>query len=153
MNAEKKKSRYQRIYQQLEKLFSKTTDPLARMSTIMAVLNHKFDYYFWTGFYRLVNDELTVSCYQGSVACLVLPEHSGVCWEAIEKGKTIIVPDVNAFSGHIACDSQSKSEIGIPVKNKSGDVVAVLDVDSKALDSFDEIDAKYLEQIVELIYK
>ncbi len=152
MNVEKKKNRYQRIYQQLEELFYKTTDPLARMSTITAVLHHKFDYYFWTGFYRLVNDELIVCCYQGSVACLVLPEHSGVCWAAIDEGKTVIVPDVNEFPGHIACDNRSKSEIVVPVKNKTGNIVAVLDVDSKTLGSFDEIDAKYLKQIVELIY-
>ena len=153
MDAEKKKARYQRIYKQLKEMFYKSTDPLARMSTITAVLHYKFDHYYWTGFYRLINDELTICCYQGSVACLILPEHSGVCWEAIDKGKTVIVPDVNKFPGHVACDNQSKSEIVIPVKDKSCNIVAVLDVDSKALGSFDENDAKYLEQIVELIYK
>jgi GAF domain-containing protein len=153
MNTDKKEERYKRVTKQIEELITKTEDPLARMSTIAAVLHHKFEYFFWTGFYRLINDELIVCCYQGSIACLVLPEHSGVCWAAMNKGKTIIVPDVNEFSGHIACDSRSKSEIVIPVKNKSGNIVAVLDVDSKTLDSFDENDAKYLEQIVELIYR
>ncbi|MBC8490214.1 MAG: GAF domain-containing protein [Bacteroidetes bacterium] len=153
MNMDKKEERYKRVTKQIEELITKTEDPLARMSTIIAILHHKFDYFFWTGFYRLINDELIICCYQGSVACLVLNKHVGVCWAAINKGKTVIVPDVNEFPGHMACDSQSKSEIVIPVKNKSGDVVAVLDVDSKALDSFDEIDAKYLKQIVDLIYK
>ena len=151
MNTEKKKARYQRIYKQIEELIQKTNDPFARMSIITAVLHHKFDYYFWTGFYRLVNDELIICCYQGSIACLILPEHSGVCWEAISQKKTIIIPDVNQFPGHIACDNRSKSEIVVPVKNKSGDVVAVLDVDSKELDSFDEVDAENLEKIVALI--
>lgn len=153
MNTDKKEERYKRVTKQIEELITKTEDPLARMSTIAAVLHHKFECFFWTGFYRLINDELIVCCYQGSVACLVLPDHSGVCWVAIDKEKTIIVPDVNKFPGHIACDIRSKSEIVVPVKNKSSNVVAVLDVDSKTLDSFDEIDAKYLEQIVELIYR
>jgi GAF domain-containing protein len=153
MNTDKKEERYKRVTKQIEELIIKSEDPLARMSTITAVLHHKFDYFFWTGFYRLIKDELIICCYQGSVACLVLPEYTGVCWAAIDKGKTVIVPDVNTFPGHIACDNRSKSEIIIPVKDKSGDVVAVLDVDSKTLDSFDEIDAKHLEQIVELIYK
>ena len=151
MNTEKKKARYQRIYKQIEELIQKTNDPFARMSTITAVLHHKFDYYFWTGFYRLVHDELIICCYQGIVACLVLEKNKGVCWEAINREKTIIIPDVNQFPGHIACDNRSKSEIVVPVKNKSGDVVAVLDVDSKELDSFDEVDAENLEKIVALI--
>lgn len=153
MNAEKKKALYQRIDKQLEELFSKTTDTLARMSTIIAILHHKFDYFFWTGFYRLINDELIICCYQGSVACLVLNKHVGVCWAAIDKGKTVIVPDVNEFPGHIACDSRSKSEIVVPVKDKAGNIVAVLDVDSKELNSFDEVDAENLKKIVALIYQ
>jgi len=151
MNTEKKKARYQRIYKQLEELFSKTTDPLARMSTITAVLHHKFDYYFWTGFYRLVHDDLIICCYQGSVACLVLEKNKGVCWEAINQKETIIVPNVHEFPNHIACDSHSKSEIVVPVKNRVGEITAVLDVDSKELDSFDEVDAENLEKIVALI--
>ena len=153
MTAKMKKDRYQRIYQQLEELISKTTDPLARMSTITAVLHHKLDYFFWTGFYRLVNGELTICCYQGNVACLILPKNTGVCWEAVNRKETIIVPNVHKFPGHIACDSRSQSEIVVPVKDKSGNIVAVLDVDSKKLNSFDEIDAENLEKIVKMIYK
>ncbi len=147
-----KQNRYKRIISQIEELIQKTTDPLARMSTIAAVLHHKFDYYFWTGFYRLMEKELTVCCYQGSVACLVLEKHEGVCWTAVDEQKTQMVEDVSKFPGHIACDSRSASEIVVPVW-KDDKIVAVLDVDSKKLDSFDEIDAEYLEKIVNLIYK
>lgn len=152
MDKTKKENRYQRIIIQIEELIPKTTNPLARMSTIAAVLHHKFDYFFWTGFYRLVDGELTVCSYQGSVACLVLPKHTGVCWAAIDQKETQIIPDVHKFPGHIACDSRSASEIVILIY-KDNEIVAVMDVDSKELDSFDEIDAKYLEKIVKMIYK
>ena len=152
MNYIKKEERYKRVIIQIEELIKKTSDPLAKMSTITAIMHHKFDYFFWTGFYRLVDGELTVCCYQGSVACLVLSKHTGVCWAAIDQKKTQIIPDVHKFSGHIACDSRSASEIVIPIY-KDNEIVAVLDVDSKKSDSFDEVDAKYLEKIVEMIYK
>jgi GAF domain-containing protein len=151
MNKIKKQNRYQRIIAQITELIQKAPDPLARMSTIVAILHHKFDYYFWTGFYRLVDGELAVCCYQGTVACLILAKHTGVCWAAIDQKKTMIVPDVHQFPGHIACDSRSKSEIVVPVW-KNEEIVAVLDVDSKNLNSFDEIDAEYLERITKLIY-
>ncbi|HPR18436.1 MAG TPA: GAF domain-containing protein, partial [Candidatus Cloacimonadota bacterium] len=130
MNKTNKSNRYKRIISQITDLIQKTPDPLARMSTIVAILHHKFDYFFWTGFYRLVDGELTVCCYQGSVACLVLAKHTGVCWAALDQQKTIVVPDVNQFPGHIACDSRSRSEIVVPVW-QDGNIVAVLDVDSK----------------------
>ena len=151
MLKKRKKERYKRVIIQIEELIKKTTDPIARMSTIAAILHHKFDYFFWTGFYRLADGELTVSCYQGSVACIVLEKNKGVCWTAINEMKTQIVPDVHKFPGHIACDSRSTSEIVIPIF-KDNEIVAVLDVDSKELDSFDEIDAKYLEKIVGMVY-
>lgn len=151
MDLKRKAERYKRVITQIEELIQKTTDPLARMSTIVAILHHKFDYFFWTGFYRLVDGELTVCCYQGSVACLVLEKHKGVCWTAIDEKKTQIVSDVNKFPGHIACNSHSASEIVIPIW-KDDKIVTLLDVDSKDLDSFDEVDAKYLETIVEMIF-
>ncbi|NQV18624.1 MAG: GAF domain-containing protein [Armatimonadetes bacterium] len=153
MNAEMKNTRYKRITKQIEDLIFKTEDPFARMSTIAAVLHHKFDYYFWTGFYRLVNDELIACCYQGNIACLVLPQNTGVCWEAINRKETVIISDVNQFPNHIACDSRSKSEIVVPMKNRVGEITAVLDVDSKELNSFDKVDAENLEKIVALIYQ
>ena len=153
MDKAKKADRYLRIYGQLLKLVNKTSDPTARMATIAAVLHHKFDYYFWTGFYRLINDQLTVVCYQGSVACLELAAHTGVCWSALDGKETVIVNDVDSFEGHIACDSKSVSEIVIPVIDQAGQITAVLDVDSKELAVFDEIDAEWLEKIVALIHK
>ena len=153
MDEARKADRYLRIYGQLHKLVNKTSDPTARMATIAAVLHYKFDYYFWTGFYRLIDDQLTVVCYQGSVACLMLAAHTGVCWSAIDGKKTVIVDDVNAFEGHIACDSRSVSEIVVPVLDQTGQINAVLDVDGKELAAFDEIDAEWLEKIVQLIYK
>lgn len=151
MERSRKIERYKRVVIQIEDLIKKTTDPFARMSTISAILHHKFNYFYWTGFYRLIDGELTVCCYQGNVACLLLAKHTGVCWTAIDKGETQIVPNVHKFQGHIACDSRSASEIVIPIF-KDNVIVAVLDVDSKELDSFDEVDAKYLEKIVGMIY-
>jgi len=145
-------SRYERIFHQIEGLIKDYPWPVARMATIAAVLHHKFDYYFWTGFYLLTEGELIVGPYQGPVACIILKKDSGVCWAGINQGKTIIVPDVHQFPGHIACDSRSNSEIVIPLKNKSGIIIGVMDVDSKDLDAFNEIDALWLEKITGLIY-
>jgi len=147
-----KQGRYQRIISQLEELFVKTKDPISRMSTIASLLHNKFDPFSWTGFYRLVDGKLIVGPYQGLVACLVLKEHAGVCWHAIDTQKTVIVADVHKFPGHIACDSRSNSEIVVPIKDKNGSIVAVLDVDSTQLNTFDDEDAKGLEQISEMIY-
>jgi len=151
MDKKQKIERYIRISNQIEGLIQKTTDSLARMSTIAATLHHKYDYFLWTGFYQLIKGELTVCCYQGSLACLVLAKHKGVCWAAIDQKKTQIIPDVHKFPGHIACDGRSASEIVVPIF-KDNEIVAVLDVDSKELDSFDEVDAKYLEKIVRMVY-
>lgn len=149
---ERKNDRYDRIKEQLTTLFSKTSDPVARMTTLTAVLHNKFDYYFWTGFYRLIDGELTVTCYQGSVACLILKKHTGVCWAAIDRDEPVIVPDVHSFDGHIVCDARTKSEIVIPAHDTQGNVVAVLDVDSRNLNSFDQHDAAGLQELVDLIY-
>ena len=152
MKPQIKENRYKRIIDQLIPLFAKTSDPFARIATATAVLHNKFDYFFWTGYYRLIDKELIVSCYQGSVACLVLAKDVGVCWAGINQGKSLIVNDVEKFPEHIACDSRSKSEIVIPVRDNSGEIVGVFDVDSKELNSFDEIDRKYLEEIIDKIY-
>ena len=153
MDKTKKLNRYKRVYAQLDELLKNSNDPIANQSTIIAILHNKFDYFFWTGYYRLIEGELIVGPYQGAVACIHLKKNIGVCWSAINSGKTVIVPDVNDFASHIACDSRSKSEIVIPVKNKKGEIMCVMDVDSKELNSFDEADAAGLEKIVELIYK
>ena len=122
------------------------------MVTLLAVLHHKMDYFFWTGFYLLQDGKLQVGPYQGSLACIDLAKNSGVCWAAVNTEKTVIVEDVEAFPGHIACDSRSKSEIVVPLKNQKNEIIGVLDVDSSELNSFDETDALWLEKILGLVY-
>ncbi len=152
MKQETKAKRYDRIYEQVKELIVATPYPISRMSTINALLHHKFNYYYWTGFYELVDGNLVVSAYQGPVACLKLKTDVGVCWAGINSKDTVLVKNVHDFPGHIACSSLSNSEIVVPVKDKDGKVVAVLDVDSKELNSFDEADRAGLEKIVSLIY-
>lgn len=151
METARKNARYGRLFTQLQELLSKTPDPDARMATITAVLHNKMEYFYWTGFYMLLKGELIVRTYQGPLACQVLKKHTGVCWAGVDGKKTVLVPDVHKFPGHIACDSASKSEIVVPLKYKNGRIYGVLDVDSKALNSFDSVDAEWLEKIVTLI--
>lgn len=152
METKKKIIRYSHIYKQVEEYIKKCENPISRMATIASLLHHKMDYFFWTGFYLLNNGNLQVGPYQGAVACLELAKDKGVCWAGINQKKTIIVPDVHKFPGHIACDSRSKSEIVIPLADKSGNIIGVLDIDSKEYDSFDQTDAQELEKIINLIY-
>lgn len=151
--SESKLKRYDRIYDQLKDLFVKDNpNPQARMATIVALLHHKMDKFFWTGFYLLDDGELIVGPYQGTLACIRLKKHTGVCWAGIDRAETVIVPDVHEFPGHIACDSRSQSEIVIPLRNRAGDIIGVLDVDSKEKASFDEADAEGLQKILSLIF-
>lgn len=152
MEEKKKEGRYQRLLVQIEQLLTKSPDQQAAMATIASVLYNKMDYFFWCGFYRLDGNRLIVGPYQGPPACQVL-EGKGVCLAAVEQQQTILVPDVHKFPGHIACDSRSKSEIVIPVKDNNGKITGVLDIDSKELESFSAVDAKYLEEIVNLLAK
>ena len=151
MEKSKKEKQYERLLGQISDLLKDKDYPIARMATIVAVLHHKIDYFFWTGFYLLTDGELIVGPYQGPVACIFLEKDKGVCWTGVNRGETIIVQDVHAFPGHIACDSRSNSEIVIPLKTSEGDVIGVLDVDSKEHASFDETDARWLEKIVDLV--
>jgi len=151
MDELKKAGRYQRVISQLEGLLTKTKDPVARMATIAAVLSNKFDYFFWFGFYFLHGDKLIVGPYQGPVACQVL-QGTGVCLAAVAQNQSIVVDDVHKFPGHIACDSRSNSEIVVLVRNPQGNIMAVLDVDSIAFNSFDETDRIHLEIISALVY-
>lgn len=121
------------------------------MATVAALLHHKMPHFFWTGFYILIKGELVVGPYQGPLACQVLEKGKGVCWEGIQKRQTIIVSDVHAFPGHIACDPRSKSEIVVPLIEKEGRVWGVLDVDSRQSHAFSEVDKEWLEKIVALI--
>lgn len=143
--------RYERIHDQLQELFRQTENRTARMATAAALLHHKMPHFFWTGFYLLVDGELTVGPYQGPLACQVLEKKKGVCWAGMERKKTIVVPDVHNFPGHIACDSRSNSEIVIPLFNETGQAWGVLDVDSRKRDAFSETDREWLEKIAKLI--
>lgn len=151
MDKIKKGKRYERIHAQLSGLLEGKDNSIAKMATIVAVLHHKMDDFFWTGFYLLDKGELIVGPYQGPVACILLKKDVGVCWAGINEAKAIVVPDVHKFPGHIACDSRSQSEIVVPLKNAGGDIIGVLDVDSKSLASFDEVDALWIGNILELI--
>ncbi len=148
----KKEGRYNRIYQQLETLVRKSNSQSARMATIIAVLHHKMEYFFWTGFYLIEDGKMTVNIYQGPVACQILEKDKGVCWAAFNLKETVVVEDVHAFPGHIACDSRSNSEIVVPFKNRDGEIFGVLDVDSSDKAAFSEVDSKWLQKILELIW-
>ena len=152
MDNSKKAGRYERVITQLEGLLTKTADINSRMATISAVLHNKMDGFFWTGFYFLTDGELMVRLYQGPVACQILKKDTGVCWAGINQQKTIVVTNVHDFTDHIACDARSQSEIVVPVRDQSGAIVGVLDVDSKELNTFDETDQIYLEKIAGMIY-
>jgi GAF domain-containing protein len=153
MENNKKANRYSRLYIQISELIAKSSNnPISNMATIVAVLHHKMDYFFWTGFYLLQNGKLQVGPYQGSLACINLAKDTGVCWAGINSKKPVVVDNVEEFPGHIACDSRSKSEVVVPLKNKNGEIVGVLDVDSEELNSFDDIDAEWLDKIVTLVY-
>ena len=151
MEPSKKRGRYDRVYRQLEELLAKTTNPISRMASIAAILHHKMDGFFWTGFYLLREGNLCVGPYQGPLACQELERDKGVCWAGINGKESIIVTDVEKFPGHISCDSRSRSEIVVPVRDLSGTVIGVLDVDSQQTDHFDEVDVSALERIAGLI--
>lgn len=125
-------------------------DDIVIMATINSVLASKFGTYFWTGFYRNIGERLVVGPYIGTVGCLLIPFGKGVCGAAAERRETVIVPDVEKFPGHIACDSRSRSEIVVPVFDASQQLIAVLDVDSTELAAFDEEDQAGLEKICAL---
>ena len=148
----RKAGRYGRIREQLEVELAKCDEPLARMATAIALLHHRQPHFFWTGFYRLVGNELIVGPYQGSLACQVIPVGQGVCGATVVREETLVVPDVHAFEGHIACDSRSRSEIVVPYRDGNGAVAGVLDVDSTAPAAFDEVDAEHLEAIVRKVF-
>lgn len=120
------------------------------MATINSILANRFSHFFWTGFYRVCGERLVIGPYIGTVGCLQIEFGRGVCGTAAARKETIIVPDVNQFPGHIACDPNSKSEIVVPVFGPGDALIAVLDVDSSELDAFDDDDRRGLEKIVEL---
>jgi GAF domain-containing protein len=146
-----KKEIYQCIFPQLRALIADEPDLIANLANIAAVLKQAF-HFFWVGFYLVKEDELVLGPFQGPVACTRIPFGKGVCGAAWKSQRTIIVPDVEQFPGHIACSSDSKSEIVVPFFDKDK-IIGVLDVDSDKPDAFDAIDAEYLEKIGTLLLK
>ena len=144
--------RYARIKTQLEELFVKVTDPLSRMASIAALVQAKMPHHSWTGFYRLADGELLVGPYQGPLACMRLERDVGVCWACANGRAALVVADVHAFEGHIACDPSTQSEVVVPVFDGAGEVQAVLDVDSGAPDAFGDADVQGLTELAALIY-
>ena len=148
-----KTARYQQILQQLRSVFAEEGDDqpisdMVKMVTLNSILFHQLDWYDWAGFYLKVGEKrLEVGPYQGSVGCFFINFGSGVCGTAAASEKTIIVPDVHEFPGHIACDAATRSEIVVPVF-KAGQFFGVFDVDSNQPDAFDENDQRFLEAIL-----
>ena len=142
-----KEEKYTSILPQAAALLEGEDDNIANMANLSALLHQAFGFW-WTGFYRVVGKELVLGPFQGPLACTHIPFGRGVCGTAWKNGETVVVPDVEEFPGHIACSSESRSEIVVPVRNDNG-IVAVLDIDSRELGCFDDIDRKYLEKIVE----
>ena len=144
-----KNDQYRSLIPQISSLLSGETDEIANMANVCAALKEQFDF-FWVGFYMVKDNELVLGPFQGPVACTRIQKGKGVCGSSWDQEKILIVPDVDAFPGHIACSSASKSEIVIPI-NRNGRVIGVLDVDSKELNYFDQSDAVNLSTILELI--
>jgi len=144
-----KQEQYEALVPQLKALLEDETDLVANLANISAALKEQFNW-FWIGFYLVKEAQLVLGPFQGPVACTRIQKGKGVCGAAWEKAETLIVPDVDAFPGHIACSSLSRSEIVVPLL-QGKIVVGVLDADSSELDAFDETDARYLEQIVKLL--
>ena len=144
-----KKEQYEALVPQIEALISYETDLIANLGNVAAALKEQFGW-FWVGFYLVKEGELVLAPFQGPVACTRIKKGKGVCGTSWQEAKTLIVPDVDKFPGHIACSSLSKSEIVVPLI-RNGEVIGVLDVDSADYDQFDETDQQYLEQIVSAI--
>ena len=144
-----KEEKYRVLFPQLEALVSGETDLIANLANLSAALHQTFRWW-WVGFYLVRDTELVLGPFQGPIACTRIRKGKGVCGTAWAEKRSILVPDVNAFPGHIACSSASRSEIVVPIL-VNGTVVAVLDVDSEHLNSFDTTDARYLTIITELL--
>ena len=145
-----KAEKYRLLERQLAALLEGETDVIAKMANVAAVLHAEFGFW-WTGFYRVAGDELLLGPFQGPVACMHIPFGKGVCGTAWKRNESVVVPDVEAFPGHIACSAASRSEIVVPVHGPDGAVTAVLDIDSDKLGTFDEVDQVWLERIVTLL--
>ena len=146
-----KAEKYALLYKQIEALVEGESDTIANMANIAAMIHHTFSFW-WTGFYRVCGQELVLGPFQGPLACSRISYGRGVCGTAWKQQQTQVVPDVELFLGHIACSSLSRSEIVVPVWS-NGEIIAVLDIDSEHLSTFDTTDQEWLEKIVQLLYK
>lgn len=145
-----KEEKYALLYKQIAEVVKYESDSIALMANISAMIHQTFGFW-WTGFYRVVGEELVLAPFQGPMACTRIAYGKGVCGTAWQRGESVVVEDVEQFPGHIACSSLSRSEIVVPVKNKDNDIVAVLDIDSEHLATFDEVDRLSLEKIATLL--
>ena len=144
-----KQERYEALLPQIASVVEGEGDLIANMANVSAMLHETFGFW-WTGFYRVEGDELVLGPFQGPMACTRIRKGRGVCGTAWQEAATQVVPDVDKFPGHIACSSASRSEIVVPVF-REGEVIAVLDIDSDRLATFDDTDRCYLEQVVQLL--
>ena len=144
-----KQDDYKLLLSQVKAMVKDETDPVANMANVAALIQEAF-HFWWTGFYRVIGEQLVLGPFQGPVACTRIGYGKGVCGTSWKEKKTLVVEDVEQFPGHIACSSESKSEIVVPLL-KNGDVIGVLDIDSERLATFDAIDKEWLEQIAEVI--
>jgi len=145
-----KASRYTALLPQIKSLLAGENSWVANLANCAAALHQTFGFW-WVGFYRVSGDELVLGPFQGPIACTRIAYGKGVCGKAWEQKKTMLVPDVDAFPGHIACSAESKSEIVVPIFDSEGHVAFVLDVDSATLNDFDEVDQANLEQLCQFI--
>lgn len=147
----KKIEAYKDLAAAVDAVLGEETDPVLWMATLSCLIKDFMNFY-WVGFYRVMPDgNLAVGPYQGTLACLKIPAGKGACGLSAGRGETIIIPDVEEFSAHISCDSKSRSEIVVPVKDSCGKVRAVLDIDSVEKETFDVLDGEYLEKIADLM--
>ena len=152
MNAKDKQEAYDLVLTRIGELTADETDRIAVMATVVCELHHAFDYYDWTGFYRVVAPGLLkIGPYQGSHGCLTISFDRGVCGAAARLRQTQIVPDVREFPGHIACSASTRSEIVVPVSTPAGTLTAVLDIDSDQVGAFDDLDRVHLEAICRIV--
>lgn len=145
-----KSTAYEELLNEVKSFIQDENDKIACMANVAALIHERFGFW-WTGFYRVIGEELVLGPFQGPVACTRIRKGRGVCGTSWNENRTVIVPNVHEFPGHIACSSLSNSEIVVPVFDECGNVTGVLDIDSRDFDTFDETDAEWLEEICRLI--
>nr|WP_315122702.1 GAF domain-containing protein [uncultured Porphyromonas sp.] len=151
LEGKSREERYRELYPQLRALLSVETDRVANLANMAAALRQTFGF-FWVGFYLVSERELVLGPFQGDIACTRIPYGRGVCGDAWAQGQTLVVPDVESYPGHIACSSLSRSEVVVPIYDRSGEIVGVLDIDSQVVGDFsEELDRPWLERYVGLL--